>query len=283
MIVDNLLPAKSTFRLFSFGGGVQSVAVMVMQASGKLRSPYDVFAFANVGTDSENPDTLVYLEQHVKPFALKHNITLIEVQKTWFGEPDTLLERLYREQKSVVIPAKLGGKDGPPGNRNCTQNHKIDVINRLLKQQHLERAITGLGISMDEFQRARDTDWHDTYGKRRYGFWLKREYPLIDLRLSRHDCVALIERAGLPIPPKSSCWFCPFHRHSEWLEMKRTKPELFAQAVELEHELNAKRAAMRRDGAFLHSSGLPLATVVGDQLPLWADVELDCKTGYCMT
>ena len=41
-------------RTFSFGGGVQSTAVLVLQAQNKLPEPYDVFLFANVGDDSEH-------------------------------------------------------------------------------------------------------------------------------------------------------------------------------------------------------------------------------------
>jgi hypothetical protein len=46
------------YRIFSFGGGVQSVSVMVLQSLGKVQ--YDEFVFANVGEDSENPGTLQY-------------------------------------------------------------------------------------------------------------------------------------------------------------------------------------------------------------------------------
>ena len=42
-------------RTFSFGAGVQSTAVLALQALGRLPDPYDVFLFANVGDDSEDP------------------------------------------------------------------------------------------------------------------------------------------------------------------------------------------------------------------------------------
>lgn len=40
-------------RVFSFGGGVQSTAVLVLSAHGVL--PYKQFIFSNVGDDSEHP------------------------------------------------------------------------------------------------------------------------------------------------------------------------------------------------------------------------------------
>lgn len=34
-------------------------------------------------------------------------------------------------------------------------------------------------------------------------------FPLQEWGWRREDCVAAIVRVGLPVPPKSSCWFCP--------------------------------------------------------------------------
>jgi hypothetical protein len=67
-------------RTFSFGGGVQSTAVLVLQAQNKLPEPYDVFLFANVGDDSEHPDTIEYFHNVHKPFAEKNGIHLEEME-----------------------------------------------------------------------------------------------------------------------------------------------------------------------------------------------------------
>src|SRR5690606_25124341 len=96
----------------------------------------------------------------------------------------------------------------------------------------------------DEYHRMRSEDWHDTHGTRKLGFLKRREHPLIDLRLTRKDCKAIVADAGLPVPPKSSCFFCPFHKRSEWIELRREQPELFKRAVEIENRLNEKRAKL---------------------------------------
>jgi hypothetical protein len=255
--------------------------VLVLQALGKLHNPYDVFVFSNVGDDSENPDTIRYIETVTKPYAAKHGIEIVEVQKTTRGEPETLLAYCYRTAKSVPIPMRAGG-NGKPGSRSCTADFKISVVNKWIKQQGFPRVTTGLGISMDEVHRMRDTHWHDRYGKKKFGFWQRREYPLIELRLRRQDCQHIIAGAGLPLPPKSSCWFCPFHRPNEWIEMKRETPDLFIQAVELEKAMNAKRNLLGRDAMYFHGSLLPLDQSVGDQLPLFPNWEMDnCESGYC--
>ena len=110
-----LLPTFSStsrpVRLFSYGGGVQSNAVLALQASGEVY--YDVFVFSNVGDDSENPDTLAYIEEYAKPFAERHGIPFFEVQKTRRdGRKDTLVDWIYRTERSVPIPARMSNEIG---------------------------------------------------------------------------------------------------------------------------------------------------------------------------
>lgn len=278
-----MLTARSSnpIRLFSFGGGVQSTAVMVLQAERGLFD-YDAFVFANVGEDSENPATLEFVNTHMKPYAAAHGLRFVELRKTTYGKPETLLAYMDRTKRSIPIPARMGG-NGAPGNRACTADFKIAVVDKWTKAEGYTHATVGLGISLDEFHRARDTQWHDAQGKKKFGFTKKREYPLIQLRLRRADCQQIIAHAGLPTPPKSSCWFCPFHRPGEWIEMKREDPDLFQAAVELERRLWNKRELLGRDRLFLHPSLRPLDQAVGDQLPMFPDWEMDfCESGYCM-
>lgn len=56
-------------RTFSYGGGVQSTAALVLPAQARIDFP--VFLFSNVGDDSEHPDTLRYVEDVAKPYAAK--------------------------------------------------------------------------------------------------------------------------------------------------------------------------------------------------------------------
>jgi hypothetical protein len=257
-------------RTFSFGGGVQSVAVLVLAAQSKVQ--YDHFLFANVGNDSENPDTLTYFEQVAKPYASAHGIDLVELHRVKRnGEAVTLYEHVMAANRTIDIPVRMS--NGAPGNRNCTGQFKIKHIAKWLKEHGAttERpAVTGLGISTDESQRAR---------KESGIAWQVLEYPLIQLGLSRRDCVQLIEQAGLPVPPKSACFFCPYKRKGEWQEMRRTKPDLFDKAVVMEQQINEKRASFGKDAVYLHPSLYPLEQVVGIQHTLFEDEE--CNSGYC--
>lgn len=257
-------------RTLSYGGGVQSSAMLVLAAQGKI--DYTVALFANVGDDSENPATLAYMEQYAKPYAADHGIELHELRRTWRdGRQTTILAELESDHANVPIPTYMAS--GAPGNRQCTDRWKRQVIARWHKQHGAtpdKPAVCGLGISWDEMQRMREDS---------NIAWQTLEYPLIDLRLTRADCMRIIADAGLPVPPKSSCWFCPFHRRAEWQTMKRTQPELFDRAVALERRINEKRAAMGKDQVYLHTSCKPLTDAVSDQMALFEDD--GCTSGYC--
>ena len=266
-------------RTFSFGAGVQSTAVLVLQAQGKLPEPYDVFLFANVGDDSEDPRSLEYFHEHHVPFAKKHGIELIEVQKhSRAGEKQTLMSQLMKpESRSLPIPVRMS--NGAPGRRSCTADFKIHVIRKWQRQHGSSRdniAVCGLGISVDEIQRARtDSGFDDQV----------LEYPLLDLGLWRKDCYDIIEAAGLPKPPKSACFFCPFHDLNAWRELKRNLPEEFEKSCQLEETLNIRREKLGKDHVWLTRWAAPLRQVIDDQLVL--DLNDDgpegCDSGSCFT
>lgn len=180
-----------TLRCFSYGGGTQSTAALVLAAQGDL--DFRTFIFSNVGADSERPATLTYVEDIAKPYAEAHGLELVEVRKVLRdGTPQTLMERIDKTPRSIPIPVRMGA-DGAPGNRTCTAEFKIRVIEKELKRRGATkelRATVGIGISTDEVERA---------GSRidpKSPVQL-REYPLIDRGLSRADCQRIIQDAGL--------------------------------------------------------------------------------------
>jgi hypothetical protein len=260
-------------RFFSYGGGVQSTAALVLAAQGKI--DYPVFLFANVGDDSEHPDTLRYVEAYAKPYAAANGIELYEVTPTRHGQPSTLYaETINLEQRMITIPARAA--NGAPGVRSCTSNYKIRPIGRETQRRGATKenpAALGLGISLDEYQRMNTSRLA----------WQVFEYPLIDLRLSRDGCEAIIRRAGLPVPPKSACWFCPFLRPSRWREMKEREPNIFMNAVIFERDIIAKRAHHGQSPLYLTRFARTLDQVFdGEQAMMFEDDDT-CESGFCMT
>lgn len=270
-------------RSVSYGGGVQSTALLVLAAQRRIDFP--LFIMANVGDDSEHPATLAYVEHIAKPYAAEHDIELVTVQKRdRAGNPVTLYDRLTRPgSMSTGIPHR-SRKDGPPLSRSCTVSFKAEVIVKELKRRGATRehpATVGLGISLDEIHRAntkRATDYE------------RLVYPLIGfgeetgLKMTRDDCARVIREAGIPVPPKSSCYFCPFHRDTAWADLARETPDLFEKAAQLEEHLDARQRAAGKRPVYLTRHGIPLrAAIDTDQelLPLVDDG--GCDSGWCMT
>jgi hypothetical protein len=255
---------RGAMRAFSFGGGVQSTAALVLAAQGKI--DYRIFLFCNVGADSENPDTLTYVRDYSIPYAAQHGLEFHKIARTT-NNGETLYQKLIKSGKSIPIPTWMAGTG--PSKRECTHDYKRIVVRRWLgKGNH----IVGLGISLDEFHRMHSSSGFSN---------IEHEYPLIDLRLTRSDCIKIINDAGLPLPPKSSCWFCPFNKLQYWQELKRTKPELFVKAVEIETIINNRRRSIGRPEVFLTSRAKPLSIIIADQ-PLLFDYDGSCESGYCM-
>lgn len=284
-------------RVFSYGGGVQSTAALVLAA--QRRIDYKTFLFCNVGADSENPATLDYVERYAKPYAAQHGLDLIELAATRKGHPVTLYGQLTKEgSRSIGIPIRMS--NGAPGNRSCTMDFKIRVVDRWLKHKLLslydgpryankamqrqealaQGAIVGLGISLDEIARVKPNMDTDTMS------WKSNAWPLLfDVKpaLTRQGCMNIIAHAGLPVPPKSSCYFCPFHSLPKWQEMRQDEPKLFEKACDLEALLNERRRMLGRDEVWLTRKLIPLARATTELTQDSLFDEMDtCESGYCM-
>ncbi|MFH8752987.1 phosphoadenosine phosphosulfate reductase [Streptomyces rimosus] len=311
----------SAIRSISYGGGVQSTALLVLAAQRRIDFP--LFLMANVGANSENPATLRYLDEYARPFAAEHGIELVVLDRVKRnGNVETLWGRLVDprqcdrckgtgavhysdtdkedvglppdldsprtcprcrgegkvQSRSLPIPVRMS--NGAPGTRSCTVDFKIKTIGKELKRRGAtpeDPATIGIGISLDEIHRAnnRRVEPHENV-----------VYPLLDLGLRRTDCARVIREAGLPVPPKSSCFFCPFHRPETWHDQRREQPELFEKSCQLEDLLNERRAALGKDPVYLTRFGRPLREAIPDGVDLLPGIdEADglCDSGWCMT
>jgi|10_taG_2_1085330.scaffolds.fasta_scaffold00143_10 hypothetical protein len=59
-------------------------------------------------------------------------------------------------------------------------------------------------------------------------------YPLQSVGWARAECVAAITEAGLPVPVKSACYYCPASQKWELFWLAGTHPHLFLNALQLE-------------------------------------------------
>ena len=154
------------------------------------------------------------------------------------------------------IPAYTLEENGDKGIlwRQCTSRYKIEPIYKALKQYKTDGVTMWMGISTDEAQRMKDSQKN----------WVVNRYPLIELRMTRSDCFEWMKKNGYPVPPRSSCVFCPYHSDKEWIRLRDEEPEEFQRAVEFERNLQqaASEVPRIRSQYFLHNSRRNLDEVI---------------------
>ena len=129
------------------------------------------------------------------------------------------------------------------------------VAGRTADQRHSSPpfAVQWVGISVNEWRRMKDSQ---------HG-WIENAYPLVDMRMSRQDCLRWI-RKRYPKRPllKSACISYPYHSNRKWLRIHRQFPEEAKRAATLDEHLRApdrsKAEPKVNTQQFLHRSRRPL-------------------------
>jgi hypothetical protein len=70
-------------------------------------------------------------------------------------------------------------------------------------------------------------------------------YPLLDWGYDRERCKQIITAAGLPVPMKSACWFCPASKKAEILWLREHHPALLERALEVERNARDKLTSVK--------------------------------------
>lgn len=65
-------------------------------------------------------------------------------------------------------------------------------------------------------------------------------YPLMEWGFDRQKCKEVIAAAGLPVPVKSACWFCPASKKHEIAWLHEHHPNLLKRALQIERNAQAK-------------------------------------------
>ena len=237
--------------VISYGGGVQSTALVVLA----MQRGWRIDEIIHVDLlDAEAPNTREYVKYFANWLWETHRRGITILQRDLYG--DMLANPQF-------TPAPWRAADGSfMLKRQCTRQYKVEPIRRYLYDKYKREKIRlMLGISVDEFYRMRDSGF-----KR-----IENVYPLVDERLTRNDCRAILERAGLATPPKSSCWFCPYRSARSQAELIRQYPALREMAVELERRINDERRARGKD---------EIVVLKADTLSDQSDF---CEEGFCDT
>ena len=251
-------------RILSLGAGVQSSALALMAAKGEIE-PIDAAIFADTQAEPKHVyDWLDYLEARVQECDFAFPIFRVTTGNLYEDSLQMKVSKKSGNKYAVTkIPAFLLSPEGKKGllGRKCTADYKILAIERKVRdllgikrfkasEGHLVDQL--IGISTDEAVREKKSKRENIIFR----------YPLLDLGMSREDCLTWMVKQGYPEPPKSACLFCPFHSDAMWLEIKQNKKE-WESVVFFERQLqqNCKEDDVTRGVPFLHPSCIPIDQV----------------------
>lgn len=233
--------------VWAFGGGTNSTAGVIKSV--QLGERIDAILFADTG--GERPETYAHLD----------------VMSNWLEERDYPRITVIRRKGLSLEKRCLSQKVLPAvayGSKACSVRFKVEPQWRWVRRWPVAKAAwaAGLKVTMcvgyDADEPARLTGARRVEARGRASQDLidagvprsdkrvnaqlalearciEKRYPLIEeWDMGRAECVETIQGEGLPLPGKSSCFFCPNMREHEVIRLGEEHPALLERALMLE-------------------------------------------------
>lgn len=212
--------------LASYGAGLNSTAGLILLA--KQGDMPDAILFADTG--SEKDATYRYLElfrEWCKTNGLPEIITVTynvdhsrqkSEQKYSTLEESCLVHKCLPSIAYYRRSCSIKWKHSP---QEKWANDWSEANKRWQSGGHVVKAIFYDADEPERIKKHRDE---------KYAYW----HPLADINIGRDECERIVRDAGLPIPPKSSCFFCPEMTVAEIADLERTEPHNLAKALAME-------------------------------------------------
>jgi len=191
-------------HIISWGGGVNSTAIIALHLLGKLEGKPEII-FADTGC--EYPETYEYIN-------IVGNQLIKDGWKVTILRPYTHPEYYGTKVKNTLYKYLWDRKDIPTfRSRPCTIEYKKAPIRRYANGRKQM-----IGICKDELKRLKDEK--------------DKLYPI--KYYTRDECIELIKQAGLPQAHKTGCWLCPFQNKAQWINLYKNHSKLWSDCVKLE-------------------------------------------------
>jgi hypothetical protein len=252
-----------------------------MALHGELGVRPDCAIFADTGAEPQR----VYAHLRVlENIAKAHRLPLLRVSRGNL-RLDILEAVRNRTGRVANPPFFVRGSSSPAASmgilkRKCTREYKIDVIQQAIRREilglrprkHVPKGVhieQWIGISLDEALRIKPSRTP----------YITNHWPLIELNMTRQDCLKWLRQQGYPKPPKSSCLFCPYHSNEAWRDIYRHDPAGWEQIVEIDHAIRTGLPGLRGQ-AYLHRSLQPIDELPWDEMCLPED-QIDLFDDEC--
>lgn len=264
-VADGLASPSGPLLALSLGAGVQSSTLALMAVHGEIPPP-DCAIFADTGAEPKAVYEWLNKLESLMPWPL-HRVMkgdgLLENIKGAINGGRFAGAPFYTENEAFNATDKEGQL-----RRQCTREFKVEPITQKLrsligaaKGERLAGkgtlVIQYIGISLDEIIRMKPSRER----------WIEHQWPLIEKRMTRWDCMMWLQKHGYTVPPKSACSFCPCHGNHEWRFLRDNDKAAWNQAVEVDRMI---RGGVRgtKHALYLHRDMKPL-----DEVDLSTDIE----------
>jgi hypothetical protein len=243
------MPAASTQPwpgcplVVAYGLGVDSTAMLVEFAARGIRP--DLILFADTG--GEKPETYAYLDV-IRPFLRRAgfpDVIVVRYQPKWAAYHTLEGQCLH----TGTLPSlAYGGK-------SCAVKFKVEPQHRFVCSwppaltcwSRGGKVLKAIGYDAGPADSRRHRYEEDAH----YRFW----YPLVEWNCDRDRCKQIISAAGLPVPMKSACFFCPASKKEEIVWLREHHPELLDRALAIERNAQAKLTSVKGLGRSFSWSG----------------------------
>lgn len=211
----------------AYGGGTNSVAMLC--------------GFREKGI---NPDLIVFSDTGGElPYTYKHIEYMDKKCREWWGIGIDIVHKTYKKQKTSLEADCLRNKTIPAlafGSKACSVKYKLQPKHKFVRdwmvERNLDEVISAVGYDAGEGHRSISIK-ENKLGKNKVE---KSWFPLIEWMWARKECIESIKRNEIPLPGKSSCFFCPAMKNREILELRKNNPEYFARAIAMEQNMTIR-------------------------------------------
>lgn len=249
---------STTFDMLavSCGGGRNSAMLFGMYER-EIRP--DVITFADTG--GEKPETYAAIDR-LSEWCESHlglSITILRKTSMYASLEDQCL-------RTATLPSAAYGW------RSCSDKWKIQPHDKYMNSCLQVRRIWAEGkkvtkaIGYDAGEKRRGESLTETD---KYRFW----FPLKEWGWYLEDCMEAFTRHGLPIPPKSACFYCPSSTKKEVIALSQNHPDLFARALSIERNAENLRTVK---GLGRHWTWEQLVANSNAQMSFPETVQMDC-------
>jgi hypothetical protein len=215
----------------SYGMGVDSTAMIVELArryrAGDQFARPDVITFADTG--GEMPETYAYepvIQEFLRSVGFPALVTVRYVPKKTKNGHYTTLEQNCLVNKTLPSLAFGYKKCSLKWKRQPQDKYRasLDIIKAAWKAK--QKAVVAIGYDAGPKDMRRSSIQDDA----KYSYI----YPLREWGWDRPRCKKEILAEGLPLPPKSACFFCPARKPDEVVDLCLDHPDLARRIVQME-------------------------------------------------